>query len=247
MAIEDIPQIWLQRDDEPPNAFQAFQAFLELGVGRTVRDTYRQEKGNPEAREPSSTWRSWSTRFEWFKRADAFDRYHSALDRAAEERAFAEERRRWAKRRAEVRSEAWDDSQKLRQKARDILLMPLTEQKTTHTTKSEDGQTVHQHITISPAKFSMQDAATMIALADKLSRLASDMETERIVHDSLEQKKARELEDARAAFRESAMLYPTESPLARAQALSIAYGFSVEAIMAGTVPMDAPDAPDRAN
>lgn len=247
MNIEDIPQIWRQRDDEPANAFEAFHSFLELGVGRTVRDTYRQVKGNPEAREPSSTWRTWSTRFEWFKRADAFDRYHAALDRAADERAFAEERRTWAQRRALIRREAWDDAEKLRAKARDMLLMPLTEQKTTNVVKSEDGKTVHQHITIMPAKFSMQDAATYLALADKLARLAADMETERIMHDTLEAKKARELEDARAAFRESATLYPDESPLARAEALSVAYGFSVEAIMAGSEPMDAPPAPDLSN
>jgi hypothetical protein len=234
MATEEIPQIWLQREDETAEAFAAFTAFLEMGVGRTVRDAYRQTKGKPEAREASNNWRQWSTRLEWFKRADAFDRYHAALDRQAEERAFAQERRKWASRRATIRDEAWNDAEALRARAREILRLPLSEEVTTDVIVEEgdDGKkTINRTVIVKPLRASMSDAGQMLKHADNLSRLAADMETERVLHDSLEAQKARQLEDARQAYRESKDLYPDETPLARAHALSIAYGFSVEAIM----------------
>jgi hypothetical protein len=188
----------------------------------------------PEAREASNNWRQWSTRLEWFKRADAFDRYHAALDRQAEERAFAQERRKWASRRATIRDEAWNDAEALRARAREILRLPLSEEVTTDVIVEEgdDGKkTINRTVIVKPLRASMSDAGQMLKHADNLSRLAADMETERVLHDSLEAQKARQLEDARQAYRESKDLYPDETPLARAHALSIAYGFSVEAIM----------------
>jgi hypothetical protein len=241
MALEEIPQIWLQREDESNEAYADFTYFLEMGSGRSVRDAYRQSKGKPDAREASRFWRDNSTRFDWFKRADAFDRHHAALDRHAEERAFAEERAKWAKRRVGIRSDAWEDAQALRARAREILKLPLIEEvKTSKEEKSEDGATtiIHTTIIMKPVRASMSDAASMMKDADKLARLAADMETERVVHERLEEQRARQLEDARQAFRESAALFPSEPPLARAHALSVAYGFSVEAIMQEPTPID---------
>lgn len=223
---------WEQQPGETAKAYAAFQVFLKMGADRTSNGAYRQVKGNPEAKEPPSSWRDWQRFNRWFERAEAYDRHLASLEREAEEKAFKSERKKWAGRRSEVRSTSWDIGQQLIDKAKQILVLPLTERETVREEIGPDGRTIIQHIVIKPVKATLSDAKQMLELGDKLLRLSTDMETERITHDSVDAQRARQLQAAREAFAESGREFPEEDPQARAEAIAAAFGFPIEQILA---------------
>jgi hypothetical protein len=92
----------------------------------------------------------------WEVRARAWDDHLAAIDRE-----------RWAKRRAEWAEQEWDTSQKLLEKARQMLTFPIVK------TTVNNGQT-----TIEPAEWRMGDVAKMAETASKLARLSSALPTE---------------------------------------------------------------------
>jgi hypothetical protein len=221
---------WERRDDESEKAFAAFKVFLEMGEARTVRDAYRQVSGNPGASQAAGYFSEWSSKFEWFPRAADYDRH---LFRA-ETRAVESERQKWARRRAELREDAWKDAAALRARARAILALPLTEKTETTDTLDEDGKTVHRTVVVQkPVNVKVSDAGTLLNFSDRMARLAADMETDRITVDTPEQKRARQLQTARIRFRQSAELFPEEPEDVRARTIAAAFGFPVDEI---TVP-----------
>ncbi len=71
----------LSPDDQPWNRlleennrwYGRFLAYLALGPGRSVRAVYNQEKGHESSKQASPSWKDAAHRFEWERRAAAYD------------------------------------------------------------------------------------------------------------------------------------------------------------------------------
>jgi len=86
-------QPWEKLDRETSAAYSAFLQYLNLGPGRSVRKAYALSRGFEESDKckVSATWQNWSHRFQWTRRAEAFDQYEAKkrFERICEVREIA--------------------------------------------------------------------------------------------------------------------------------------------------------------
>jgi PBSX family phage terminase large subunit len=88
MTDETERNPWDQLDGESNFWYQRFVAFKLMGVGRSLAECVnrvRDEKGRRRAKDPPTSWRNASEKFQWRVRADAWDKYLSAKAEAAVE------------------------------------------------------------------------------------------------------------------------------------------------------------------
>lgn len=170
-AEKSLSPIWERRDGEPNKWYARFQTYLLLGASRSVYAAYnefRDKRGAASARKRAGlpkSWRSASEKWEWTKRAEAFDEHERA-----------EQLQQWAQRRDELREQEWKYAQDLLDKARQMLVFPLAK---TVRAEQGDGKLVTE---IYPTQWKIADAARMLETASKLGRLALGEETERVAH-----------------------------------------------------------------
>ena len=148
--------------DESPQAFEAFKLYMEMGPGRTVRETCRRL---------AKSWpviSGWSARHHWLERAREFDNGLEKIIRAAEEEKLIQSAGKWATRMQETRECAYQIAIRLVEKAEAMLKFPLAEK------VSKDGKTV-----IRPGRWTFADAARMLEVANRLKQLATGLPTER--------------------------------------------------------------------
>lgn len=155
-----MANLWDRQPNEPERWFLRFDAYRRAGVDRAIETVWRQErqaKGeNGKQGRPSRHWYEASQTWRWKERASAWDNY-----------LRAEDDREWAERRAQIRKDDWDMAVALREKARQMLMFPVTK-----VTKDEDDKLT----IIEPANWSFSDAAKIADLASKLARLTAGME-----------------------------------------------------------------------
>jgi hypothetical protein len=152
--------IWEQQKKESGKAFEAFSEFLQLGSSRTKEEV---SKRLSKSRQIITRWAS---AHNWNRRALAYDQHIAAIQEKAIEKEAVREAIDWHRERARIRSEALENGKLLIDKARQMLKFPIAQ------TVIEDGRTI-----IKPARWSMADAAKFVETADKLQRLAAEMET----------------------------------------------------------------------
>ena len=161
---------WDRQPDERNLWYARFVQFRDMGPDRTLVEAvnrWRDKKGRSRTTNAPTSWRRACDREHWVARAESWDEAERA--RLAELRLQEEgvERKKWAARRESLREREHTVGLELLQKAQQMLMFPLA------TTVSEDGTTV-----IHPGRWSFATAANVIATADKLLRLAADMETD---------------------------------------------------------------------
>lgn len=71
-------QSWLQRSDESDAWYSRFVVYLGMGAGRSVRGVYNKERGNETSKAVPASWSAASKRFEWLRRAKAFEEWRRA-------------------------------------------------------------------------------------------------------------------------------------------------------------------------
>jgi hypothetical protein len=152
--------IWEQQKKESGKAFEAFSEFLQLGSSRTKEEV---SKRLSKSRQIITRWAS---AHNWNRRALAYDQHIAAIQEKAIEKEAVREAIDWHRERARIRSEALENGKLLIDKARQMLKFPIAQ------TVIEDGRTI-----IKPARWTMADAAKFVETADKLQRLAAEMET----------------------------------------------------------------------
>jgi hypothetical protein len=152
--------IWEQQKKESAKAYEAFKTYLELGASRSL-EMVSQKLGKSK-----TICDRWSRTHQWVKRALAYDQHIAAIQEKAIEKEAVREAIDWHRERARIRSEALENGRLLVDKARQMLKFPIAQ------TVIEDGRTI-----IKPARWSMADAAKFVETADKLQRLAAEMET----------------------------------------------------------------------
>src|SRR6185312_6295861 len=117
---------WKRRLDESWAAYAAFRCFLELGVGRTARDAYRQVTGNPEASQTPGSWNEWIRRFEWSQRAIAWDNRVVTVHQEALESAVAKRAVDWVERDHQFREARYQTARRLLTSAETVSKFPVT-------------------------------------------------------------------------------------------------------------------------
>ena len=162
--------LWDRQPNERNLWYARFVQFRDMGPDRSLLELcnrWRDTRGRKRSRCTAMSWRRACDRGNWVARAESWDEAERA--RLAELRLQEEgvERKKWAARREALREQEHTVGLELLKKAQQMLMFPLA------TTVSEDGTTV-----IQPGRWSFATAANVIATADKLLRLAADMETD---------------------------------------------------------------------
>jgi hypothetical protein len=107
-ATTALNESWLRRDDETNAAYAAFCLYRDFGAERSILKVL-DGAGLPSSR--SGVWARWSKRFEWVKRAGAYDEHLDAIALAVREEEFrnrVREHARLARRILDVVSERLD-------------------------------------------------------------------------------------------------------------------------------------------
>jgi len=183
---EKQEQPWLKQPGEPETWYLRFHQFCRMGAGRSLLGLYNAErvtKGRKKALHASGTWRRRAVQYDWLTRASAYDRYIDKRDQAA-----------WEKRRKDYRKRETEYAETLLKKAEQMLQFPLA--KTEQETHQDGGRTVVTNV-IMPARWGIRDAAQMIETADKLYRLALELETSRAITDVTVTESLDEIRDKR--------------------------------------------------
>lgn len=171
--------IWVRQTGENALWFGRFEVYRLMGSARSLRGCYqkvwveeRVRKGQEGSDPPSfvsNSWRNAFERFRWEERSNAWDAHQQhQVERELMDRG-RRDRVEWMRRRNELRSQEWDYSGQLIDKAQAMLAESL------HTETEEDGKT-----TKLPARWSFRDAATMLQLASALRRSATGTEVKEL-------------------------------------------------------------------
>jgi hypothetical protein len=162
-------------EGEPNKWYDRFQIYLLLGSSRSIYAAYTawRERSGKTPRESAQkraglpkSWVDAAAKWEWVKRAEAFD-----------ENERQQQLSDWTRRRDELRESEWKFSQELLDKARQMLVFPLAK---TVRSQQADGQTIVTEVY--PTRWSIGDVAKFLEAASKLGRLALGEETERVAH-----------------------------------------------------------------
>ena len=94
----EIEQPWAQRHDfgESIEEYCQFTSYLSIGSSRTLKTSY--ENARPTDRGKFNAWRTNYVKYQWRKRARAYDEYQNAMDQMV----FIQERRDWRDRRRKI-------------------------------------------------------------------------------------------------------------------------------------------------
>jgi hypothetical protein len=87
-----MPNPWDRREGESPPAYEAFNAYVLMGVGRSAEAVAR------ECKKSASLFRRWSARWDWVERAAAWDRHQAEIAHKARKRATVDQAKKWARR-----------------------------------------------------------------------------------------------------------------------------------------------------
>ena len=174
---------WDRLPDETDAAWRAFCIYRDLGPKRTVSEAYRNCYGKGPDKEPPKFFRKWAKRYDWKRRAAAYDNRLTVIEVDEARKRIAAEIDEWVSREKELRRAAYDRALALLSKAEEMLAFPIVERVT-----ERDGRT----IIIKPMRWRAGDIAKLAEAAERLARLALDMREEAIDVD------AREVDERRA-------------------------------------------------
>jgi hypothetical protein len=175
-----MPNPWDKLPDESEAAWRAFCHYRDTGpVERKLVRTYRFVYNQPKAKSATGFVLKWAKDNKWKERAEAWDNRLHAVKQASVERTVEAEAADWARRREQVRDEAWANADKLVKKAVEMLTFPLaTVERETAREEGPDGEIIVHKTIVNPAGWKMRDAPVMLKIAEDLRRLAAGMETE---------------------------------------------------------------------
>lgn len=176
---------------ETAAAHTALNDYYNMGSGRSLRglsQKYRELTESDQGTKLPPTRRmatisSWSTTFQWQERVDQADRLQRREEERLKAEAMAAEAAKWAERRIQVRERDWNQAERLRMLADQILDEGPKFLKTKRKfIEGKDGAPDKEIITVAIDAKLMTGA--MVA-ASKLQRLAAEMETEHTLEDTV--------------------------------------------------------------
>jgi hypothetical protein len=165
---------WEQQPDESSKAHEAFRLYAEMGSDRSL------EKVCQDHTKSIPMIKNWSVKYQWVARARAFDMYLADLELQMMESEFKDRAKKWADRKEKMLEKEWAYSERLMERAEEMLKIPLLEQ-----IVSDDGQT----IVIRPVRWSASTMLSTIDLGSKLMRLAVGEPTSRTESNQTQQER----------------------------------------------------------
>jgi len=164
---------WYPREGETAHDYYVFKLFLDLGVTRSMKEVADITKIAP------AVVRQIAEINDWEDRVTKYDRHVVELEFEARDQSIVTSASEWEARRTQVREKAFNNANRLIDKALQMLEFPLdVETTTTEISDGEDGTTVvTNNVVRMPARWSFRDVATLLSTADQLQRLAADMTT----------------------------------------------------------------------
>src|SRR5579859_202811 len=79
---------WERQEGESSKAFAAFRHYRDLHESRSVLKAYRLGTSKAYATAPAGHWVDWSSKFDWPRRAQAYDAFRERERRKQDEEAF---------------------------------------------------------------------------------------------------------------------------------------------------------------
>lgn len=174
---ESLP--WEQQPGESNLWFSRYHIYLLLGPTRSLLEAYNADlakKSKEKQSSPSSAYSAAAKQWLWKERAAAYD----AHQRELEQKQYEQEREElWKSRKQQFQETTWGIAEKLTRRVETMLAFPLEERVVEKT--HPDGQ---PNITvIKPANWSYASISRLMACANQTARLATDLETARILGD----------------------------------------------------------------
>jgi hypothetical protein len=167
-------QIWLRAEGEPRKAHQLLEIYLAQEGERSLRKAAEAAPFKVAMR----TIENYSQKYDWMKRACAYDAHMEAVAQAERERLRAENEAKWEKRREAIKEKEFELAEKMVARVEEMLAVPLFEVKEEVT--EEDGDDCTNKITITmPAGWRLRDAFRGGEVASNLFRKSADMATEK--------------------------------------------------------------------
>jgi hypothetical protein len=171
---------WNQMPGEGDSAYRAFLAYRDLGPGRTrigAVQVLRERSIVEPGKGVGGRYQVWASGFKWLERARAWDNHlQDQKDKVARQYAA-----KWEARRLKALDEAWENADKLQEKALRMMEIPVSQQK-----MMKDGKT----IIVQPGKWTFGTAAEMLRLAADMKAAALHAATEPLERCTNEELKA---------------------------------------------------------
>lgn len=177
-------QPWDRQPDEGAKAFAAFTVYADLPADkRSLLEAARKYSNRPDIKSVPGRIAKWSTDFNWLERATLKDAWRDDLRREAEAKTERDRAEEWAKRRIQIRDDAWEVAQSLLDRAREIVEMPVTKKTETEELVKEDidaergviVQFITKTVHIEPLAVRARDAALIAKSAVEMARLAAGL------------------------------------------------------------------------
>jgi len=177
----DLPKLWERQDYENDRMYGAFRYYANLPtIERTLGAAYRaylKDTGKPQPKkvEVPATWKAYFRAEDgkgqpypgatpWVLRARAEDDYRQDIIQRVQ-----------MERQTQLRTREWEMSEKLFERAKQMLTFPLAR---TETIKDSQGNPIQ--IIIEPVNWKEEDVARTLATASKIARMSTDMPTTQI-------------------------------------------------------------------
>ena len=223
---------WERQPGESPEAYRGFQAYLnQPPAERNIREVYRQVYGRPTATQAPGYFSTWVTRHRWRARAQEWDNEQARVEHQARLKVIAENAAKWERRRQQIAEDDFNDAQRLRERTREIMALPVVAQTLTSSEETPDGRTIINNFHVEPLRVRAADAATMLKLASERQRLAAQMATEIVETVTPESRAAARLAEARKAMEDGMAKFGPEMAEQMAIDLSAAYSQPHEGII----------------
>jgi hypothetical protein len=155
---------WEPMPRETPRAYEAAWTYFKMGSSRS-QSAVAEELGKR-----LSQMQRWSTRWDWVRRAAAYDDHLATVARKAIEKQASEDAAKWRRRAEEHREKKFLRGEKLENKADQMLAFPLA------TVTTEGGK-----MTVRPARWNLRDAAVLSAGGSRMKEEAIKETTEEAV------------------------------------------------------------------
>ncbi len=164
---------WERQPKESPQAFEAFQAYIQVkdeGTGG-IREVARR------LGKSATIIGRWSDRNRWQERYRAYQNHQLILQEREQQTAIREQARAWAGRRIDIREQGFTTGQALLERAMNLLRLPVFDKVVEKKVTTASGEEVDT-VTVLNFQQSPRDARLMAETGLKLMRLSADMSTE---------------------------------------------------------------------
>ncbi len=166
---------WHQMPGEPLKYFSAFSRFRLMGSDRSLLGIYNSilvERGREKQSSVSGAWDVAAKEWHWKERAELWDRHQRDIQETEYEA-----------RRKKLQDDSLVVAETMVNKAKIMLSFPLVKQRIEETYTHSDGTEIPVVTVMEPASWTFNTPARLMGSAEKVARLAHDIEMTRLLRE----------------------------------------------------------------